>query len=207
MKSSLSNIKQKCCGSCKYYAGVRDYKRGFFFGSSFEVDQKGHCLKNKGNYRDGSTIYSWRCSYYERAGDVTAYIKQEETEREAKRQQKAADSFNSKMQKEERQPWEGSRRQERELEAERRRIAKERLALERENSLINLFAPKDLYFCVIASTKSFLQESLPDSGRSRLAIRSTFLSYYPYFFSWLFSLFQTSPSSVFSLYMSASITC
>ena len=48
------------------------------------------------------------------------------------------------MQKEERQPWEGSRRQERELEAERRRIAKERLALERENSLINLFAPKDL---------------------------------------------------------------
>ena len=41
MKSSLSNIKQKCCGSCKYYAGVRDYKRGFFFGSSFEVDQKG----------------------------------------------------------------------------------------------------------------------------------------------------------------------
>lgn len=41
MKSSLSNIKQKSCGSCKYYAGVRDYKRGFFFGSSFEVDQKG----------------------------------------------------------------------------------------------------------------------------------------------------------------------
>lgn len=48
------------------------------------------------------------------------------------------------MQKEERQPWEDSRRQERELEAERRRIAKERLALERENSLINIFAPKDL---------------------------------------------------------------
>lgn len=91
MKSSISNIKQKCCGSCKYYAGVRDYKRGFFFGSSFEVDQKGYCLKNKGNYRDGSTIYSWRCSYYERAGDVTAYIKQEETEREAKRQQNDTD--------------------------------------------------------------------------------------------------------------------
>lgn len=41
--------------------------------------------------RDGSTIYSWRCSYYERAGDVTAYIKQEETEREAKRQQNDTD--------------------------------------------------------------------------------------------------------------------
>lgn len=68
------------------------------------------------------------------------------------------------MQKEERQPWEDSRRQERELEAERRRIAKERLALERENSLINIFAPKDLYFCVIAPQNLFCKKAFQIAG-------------------------------------------
>lgn len=132
MKRSISSIKQKCCWSCKYYAGERDYKNGFFFGSSFEVDERGQCTKNKGNNRDGSTIYSWYCSHYERAGDVAAYIKQEETEREAKRQQREAESLNLEKQRKERQLREESRRQERELEVGRTRIANERLALERE---------------------------------------------------------------------------
>lgn len=132
MKRSISNIKQKCCWSCKYYAGERDYKNGFFFGSSFDVDERGQCTKNKGNNRDGSTIYSWYCSHYERAGDVAAYIKQEEAEREAKRQQREAESLNLEKQRKERQLREESRRQERELEVERTRIANERLALERE---------------------------------------------------------------------------
>ena len=135
MKRSISNIKQKRCWSCKYYAGERDYKNGFFFGSSFEVDERGQCTKNKGNNRDGSTIYSWYCSHYERAGDVAAYIKQEEAEREAKRQQREAKSLNLEKQRKERQLMEESRRQERELEVERTRIANERLALEREKSL------------------------------------------------------------------------
>ena len=132
MKRSISSIKQKCCWSCKYYAGGRDYKNGFFFGSSFEVDERGQCTKNKGNNRDGSTIYSWHCSHYERAGDVATYIKQEEAEREAKRQQREAGSLNLEKQRKERQLREESRRQERELEVERTRIANERLALERE---------------------------------------------------------------------------
>ncbi len=96
MKKSISSIKQKRCWSCKYYCGSREYKKGMWLGSNFEVDEKGRCSRGKGNGKDGATIYSWHCSYYERAGDVQSYISQEEAEKEIKRTQREAEYHQSK---------------------------------------------------------------------------------------------------------------
>lgn len=92
MRRSISSIRQKKCWSCKYYAGSRELKNGFL-GTSFEVDERGQCLKGKTNNRDGLTVYSWYCSRYDRAGDVNAYIQKEETKKEIIRSQKEAENY------------------------------------------------------------------------------------------------------------------
>lgn len=83
MTRNISNINRRECWSCKYYAGGREYKGGLFV-----VDEKGQCLERRGNNRDGSTIYSWYCSHYRRAGDVEACIQNEEAEKEIERKGK-----------------------------------------------------------------------------------------------------------------------
>ena len=134
MSRSISNIKREGCWSCKYYAGTREYRRG-----DFEVDEKGQCLKRKSNNRDGSTIYSWHCSYYERAGDVEAYIQKEETEKEITRKQRKVENYQRRENEKLKKQIQDQRDQ---IEQERLRLESERQRLENERWL-NSLSPEE----------------------------------------------------------------
>ena len=138
MRRSISSVRQKKCWSCKYYAGSRELKNGFL-GTSFEVDERGQCLKGKTNNRDGSTVYSWYCSRYDRAGDVNAYIQKEETKKEIIRSQRDAENYqrqeNEKLKKQ-------IQYQKDQIELERLRLESERKRLEHERWL-NSLAPEE----------------------------------------------------------------
>ena len=131
MTRNISNIKRRECWSCKYYAGGREYKGGLFV-----VDEKGQCLERRGNNRDGSTIYSWYCSHYRRAGDVEACIQNEEAEKEIERKKREADNYqrqqNEKLKRQIQYQKDQIEQERLRLESERKRLEHERLRLESE---------------------------------------------------------------------------
>lgn len=150
--TKVYSFSQKKCWSCENYAGYRRYNSGFF-GDSFEVSEKGQCLAKKGNNRDGSTLYSWYCSRYRRAGDVEAIIESEKAKKANEQAARAARESESARRAEERRAQEEERRrresaaraesarreaERKSLEEERQRLESERKRLERERWLSDL---------------------------------------------------------------------
>jgi len=135
MTRNISNINRRECWSCKYYAGSRDYK-----GRLFVVDEKGQCLERRGNNRDGSTIYSWYCSHYRRAGDVEACIQNKEAEKEIERKKREVDNYqrqqNEKLKRQiqyqKDQIYQENEKLKKQIQNEKDQIDQERLRLESE---------------------------------------------------------------------------
>lgn len=134
MTRNISNINRRECWSCKYYAGGREYKGGVFV-----VDEKGQCLERRGNNRDGSTIYSWYCSHYRRAGDVEACIQNKEAEKEIERKKREADNYQRQQNEKLKRQIQYQKDQ---IELERLRLESERKRLEHERWL-NSLSPEE----------------------------------------------------------------
>lgn len=78
MITSIHNIKQKKCWSCKNYLTSREFKKNFFGTNNVKIEDKALCAEHKSNNKDGTTLYSWYCAHYKRSSDVETIIKYEE---------------------------------------------------------------------------------------------------------------------------------
>ena len=138
MKTRIHNFKVKECCSCKYYAGSREYKNGFL-STSFDVDDRAQCTKGKGNSKDGTTLYSWYCSHYERSGDVEAYIQKEIINKELNKKKKEVEFYQSQQNEIKKRQLQEEKY---EIEQERKALEKKRKRLEHERWL-NSLSPEE----------------------------------------------------------------